>query len=232
MATLRWLAKLLIEYALIVGAFALLLWSRSLLVFLAVVLLLGTRQHALAVLGHDAVHGHAGPLGRALAGLCFWPLGISTGSFRRFHFDHHARVGTLYDPELELRWYGERDRARFGRWLPMLNCIGYSVPAMLRLLRHAKPTSFVDALGPAVFVVVLVVLGPWPVIAAWYIAIYTSFHACAQARAFTEHQGLTTFRKPRPVWWRRIVYLPWGTWLHWEHHQWPGLPVRELARRC
>jgi hypothetical protein len=41
-------------------------------------------------------------------------------------------------------------------------------------------------------------------------------------RARTEHEHLTnpgtTLQMQKPALWKRILYLPHGTWMHYEHH--------------
>ena len=45
----------------------------------------------------------------------------------------------------------------------------------------------------------------------------------------SEHVGTEwTHRLGKPPLWQRLVYLPANTWLHWEHHKWPGVPLRQF----
>src|ERR1700688_1090593 len=65
---------------------------------------IGNRQLALHVLGHDGVHQlvcrnrFANDLLTNI--LSFWPLWTSLSAFRQFHFEHHRHVGTQQDPEV------------------------------------------------------------------------------------------------------------------------------------
>ena len=76
------------------------------LLYLAALVFIGARQHALLVLGHDA--SHYSLLGRrwlndAVADLfLFWPTFMSVGVFRYFHRDHHRYLGTEKDKNREL----------------------------------------------------------------------------------------------------------------------------------
>ncbi len=37
-----------------------------------------------------------------------------------------------------------------------------------------------------------------------------------------------THRTPQPALWRRLLYLPENTWVHWERDTWLGIPLRKL----
>src|SRR5207245_10893270 len=74
---------------------------------------IGTRQHALAMLGHDGTHYHvsrAKRLNDVLTNLfAAWPLAFSSSGYRRWHLEHHRTVGTGADPELMMyRMFGKK----------------------------------------------------------------------------------------------------------------------------
>jgi fatty acid desaturase len=76
------------------------------LVFAAVVVLLGGRQLALAVLMHEAAHGtlfRARWANERLADwLCARPVWSDTARYRTHHLQHHGHTGTERDPDLGL----------------------------------------------------------------------------------------------------------------------------------
>jgi fatty acid desaturase len=193
---------------------------------------IGNRQHALAVLGHDAAHGHASRrrlMNDALAGvLTFWPLGIGLAGYRRFHFAHHRWLNVPgLDPELELRhgpWDSPRASIEPSDYLP--GC----VLNVLRLAAACRPREAADVLGPvAVYAIALTVL-PWPATALWVAALLTTFWLFFRLRVLTEHVGVAgTRRLRRPSFWCRVLYLPHGTWKHAEHHEDPATPTWALA---
>ena len=39
-----------------------------------------------------------------------------------------------------------------------------------------------------------------------------------------------THRLELPPLWERLLYLPANTWLHWEHHTWPSVPLRRFKQ--
>lgn len=99
----RSVAHLLLEPALVAGAIMLCeaWWHPAL--YVATVVWLGARQHALLVLMHDAAHGRLLSARRwndAAGELLAWPLGITMHGFRRSHLAHHHFLGTARDPDL------------------------------------------------------------------------------------------------------------------------------------
>lgn len=230
---ITWYLRAAGDWALIIGSIATALWANNILVYIAAAIIIGSRQFALSVLGHDAAHGHAGPFSNVSATvLCFWPMGIGLDAFRSHHWLHHRGVGITSDPELPHRQRSERAADYFGVFkLAALDLIGYGIPQVLRLFYIFRPTRPLDVLGPALFTLLFIWLAPWPVIIIWYAALLTSFSATFRLRGHTEHRGTATFHKTQPPLWQRAWYLPHGTWLHWEHHRWPALPIASQLKR-
>lgn len=93
-------------WASIAACFALLAWFPNTLVFVLVVVLLGGRQHALAVLGHEAAHRtlcrneRLGDfLGDWLGARWVWQ---DVPRYRAHHLRHHATTGSDADPDISL----------------------------------------------------------------------------------------------------------------------------------
>lgn len=229
-----WLWRWLLDWGILVGSLTLAWWSHSWLVWGLCAVVVSTRQHALGILGHEAIHGVAcaSPVGNAsLAVLCFWPLGLSVSGYEAFHMTHHALTRRPGDPELELyehpclRWQwrwpltwprlllcGVWDLV-FG-WMAWLSKVG-------GLWRRGG-----DAEGALLFLAHLIVmsacgmLGAWPLVIVWYGSLVTTFWWWFRLRAWTEHQepGVVTSHLARPAWWRQRLYLEHGTWCHDAHH--------------
>ena len=63
----------------------------------------------------------------------------------------------------------------------------------------------------------------------WYGSLFTSFFAAYRLRCYSEHIGSEwTHRLTKPPLWQRLLYLPANTWMHWEHHTWPAIPLRQM----
>lgn len=94
------------SWIVIAGCFAALALVPHPLVFVAVVIVLGGRQLALAVAMHEAAHGtlfRTRWLNETLADwLCARPVWSDTARYRTHHLQHHAHTGTDRDPDLGL----------------------------------------------------------------------------------------------------------------------------------
>jgi fatty acid desaturase len=94
------------SWLVVAAAFAALAAWPHPLVFAAVVVVLGGRQLAFAVLMHEAAHGtlfRARWANERLADwLCARPVWSDTARYRRHHLQHHGHTGTERDPDLGL----------------------------------------------------------------------------------------------------------------------------------
>nr|AAM97299.2 fatty acid desaturase [uncultured bacterium CSLC2] len=207
-------------------------------------IVIGSRQHALAILGHEGAHGMIAKtmwLNDFLANLmCFWPLGSGIDGYRKFHFDHHHNLGTPRDPELEhkRRSAPEWDlpdtnrgiRIRFAKDL-----LGFGLNDLF-LVEHyvgifRRHMTVRDLMGPIVWwTVAVAVIGPmhlWWVIPVWFGALATAFWAFFRVRMWTEHLGTPNVHRITVVWWQRL-FVPHNTWYHFEHHRFSNVPFFRL----
>jgi fatty acid desaturase len=93
-------------WAVIAACFAMLAVWPNVLTFVAVVIVLGGRQLALAVAMHEAAHGtlftHRWFNERFADWACARPVWSDTARYRKHHLQHHAHTGTERDPDLGL----------------------------------------------------------------------------------------------------------------------------------
>ena len=96
----------LTSWAIVALAFAALARFPHPVTFLAVVVVLGGRQLALAILMHDAAHGSLFRTRRLNEVFADWacgkPVWADVARYRRHHLAHHARAGTPLDPDRSL----------------------------------------------------------------------------------------------------------------------------------
>ena len=236
----RWFGALILNWLTIAVFLVAAAMLDTLLFYIIAVFVIGTRQHAIAILAHDGAHRHASRLpwlnDGATCLLGFWPLGIGIHGYRKFHFAPHQNLGHEGDPELT-------HKRRFSdKWQPGTNPIrlfisdlmGFAWREVLFAIALMRPTRAVDIIGPVCLIGGAIILavsgGVSQLIFVWYAALYTSFWAVFRLRAYTEHVGTTgTHHLAEPAWWQKLIYLPANTWLHWEHHKWPGVPSWRLA---
>jgi fatty acid desaturase len=236
---LNWSISVAVNWLVIAVTIALAYQLNHIAGYVLAVLIVGTRQHALAVLGHDGAHLHVTEnrwINDAVTScLCFWPLGVGLHGWRKFHFDHHRFVGTAADPELGIKnkyprnWSPETNQLRQF----FVDLLGLSALESTMLIRLAKPIRKADVLGPVALILAcwtaVLLWADWRVLAIWHVASVTSFWAVFRLRAFSEHVGTTSTHKlSEPPLWKKLLYLPENTWRHWEHHKWPAVPTRHF----
>jgi fatty acid desaturase len=205
--------------------------------WLVAIFILGTRQQAIGILGHECVHRSAcaSPRLNDIVGqvCCFWPVWSDLYAYRTFHFAHHRFLNTPQDPELEYRQMGAPDWdvpappnrivIRF-----LFDLIGLGFMEAGRMFWIAKPRTMPArssiALAWLTAAAVLWAAGALWVLVPWVVALFTSLVAVFRLRCWIEHLGSDgTHRVHLPPWLRWLV-APHGTWMHWEHHKMPGVP--------
>lgn len=234
----RWCRDVALQYALVIAAGAALArwWWLAPLVWV----IFGTRQAALAVLGHDATHRHVLPgsprLNDALGAIAFWPIVTTIAGYRRFHFAHHARLGTDWDPELFLmrkHWRAWQPTSK--GWQSVRDMCGAGVPEIVAVNHVMLDGHEADALPMLATVSATVAgllwFGYWLPVLVWFVSLGTVFWSLLRVRSWSEHFDNPpdgTWKKQEPPLLVRWGPQPFGIWMHWEHHKWPSVASREL----
>jgi fatty acid desaturase len=216
--------------------------TKTALVWPAAVFIIGTRQHSLAILGHEGAHRlicRNKTLNDVLACLfCWWPLGVGLQGYRKFHFGHHLHLGTSEDPERKSRYIMDGSQwnlpLSWREWVRVVlaDLCGLKAIEVVRLVFLFPRIGVADWAGPIVFAVLLMVAA-WHQYAVllWYAAICSSFRLVFRLRVYTEHIGTDgTLQTTAPPLWKRLVYLPNNTWCHAEHHNNPNVPFSKLKK--
>lgn len=237
----HWMLDAAMDWLVIAGVIAVAYqWTNALTVFLAI-FTLGNRQHALALLGHDGTHYtlsvHKGLNDFLTNFFAFWPLGLTTSGYRALHYKHHKHTGGHDDPELAHK------RSRRPQWdLPAkpltilkyaaLDFIGNSVPDYIIIVTYSKPDrkhSYVPlVLMHLVFMGGFVAAGLWLVPLLWYVSLTTTFMMFFRLRLWLEHQGTSETHRLYLNRLEAALLAPHYGWMHWEHHNWPGIPYHRL----
>lgn len=210
-------------------------------------LVVGNRQHALAILGHDGTHytlSRNAAVNDFLTNLfCFWPLGLTVSGYRALHYAHHKHTGAEQDPEL-----GHK-RMRSPQWdLPntpwrvlryaLMDLIGFSLADYLIIVRFSKPSRRREYIPLALFHMiaasVLLACGGWQAATLWYFCLPTSFMMFFRLRLWLEHQGTAYTQRIALTRLEGAILAPHNAWHHWEHHRYPTIPCYRLpaARRA
>lgn len=237
-----WLRRALTDWAILIACFAAAYWAAHPAGWFAAMVVIGARQHALAILGHDGAHRlicRHRLLNDALTGmLCFWPMGFALNGYRRFHFKHHNAVGTDDDPELihkHHKWLGQwRAPLRPWRLTAQLiaDCLGGALPHLGMAAYLTRPTSWRDQIGPIITLICSLALCWWLgclwIPALWFGSLWTTFFIVFRLRLWTEHVGTDGTHIITATWWQRFLFLPHNTWCHYEHHANAGVPCWAL----
>jgi len=236
----QWLSRAIVDWTAVVACFTVAYWLPHPVTWLVCIVVIGTRQHALGILGHDGAHRlvcRNRRLNDALTGvLCMWPLGIPLAGYRRFHFQHHRTAGTDDDPEMIHKralpdWELPLRRGKVMRDV-LLDFLGRSIPHVALAMHLTRPVSLRDALGPACMIGGISVLswwlGFWWIPVLWFVSLATAFWASFRMRLWTEHVGADHTHRLYAPWWARFLFLPHNTWHHWEHHEHPAVPCWAL----
>lgn len=241
----RWVLAYSIDALLLVLCFAGLevLWQSGRSVAWAVIpwVVIGSRQHALAVLGHEGAHRSicANPrLNDFLGALAFLPLGGCLVSYRAWHARHHAYTGTERDPEYRLVLKAKKFALPMTWQRVIGQCafvlIGGGAAGVYEVITETGPRTIKEAIPPAVFMTLsvagLVCAGLWWVPAVWFACLCTTFWLCFHLRILTEHLGANggTHALNAPLWMRALTH-PHNIWRHAAHHADPSIPYYHLA---
>jgi fatty acid desaturase len=234
----KWLLPALAEWIAILGLFAVGFALHRVLVWAVVTVLVGSRQHALGVLGHDSAHFAASKDRRvndlSAELLCFWPLITGLADFRQFHLNHHRYFNTDKDPELlfkdnwsRAQWALPMSRAQIISYF-LLDLVGFGVFEVMKAYWLLGKTCKRSWIGPALWWTgvgsLLHFSGLDFAIVIWFVALITSFWGFFRLRTWTEHVGSSSTHRMRANWWQRILITPHCSWSHYEHHEHPAVP--------
>jgi fatty acid desaturase len=244
----RWLWAVTVDWSLIAGSMLLVArYSHPFSWFLAL-FVIGSRQHAISILGHEAVHRAVSRrrwLNDGLAQVaCFWPVASDLEAYGKFHLGHHKHLNAPQDPEMEYRLLGapgwDLPRTRRGVALRfVLDLCGLGAFEVLRILRFTAPRSMRAAVGPVAMwglaAAAAVLSGKLWVFGLYFASFFTGFAAVWRFRCWLEHLGTDDTHRIALPRWQAFWLAPHNAWLHWEHHHWAGVPcfnlpkLRELA---
>ena len=246
------------EWVSIAAAIALCSFFWHPVLYAIAVMLIGARQHALIILGHDASHFRYLPKRwqNELFGNLFlmWPVFASIEGFRKFHSTHHQYTNLPSDGnrniwythdaagELEPNWVFPKTRA--GLALLLLRRAMF-VTGMFWIVRGLVGSSLIPspywmvAARIAFYVCVagaLTVFGAWYAFLLFWIVPYCTWHIVIQyARIICEHSAVESddeeygiTRTTIPTLIESIFILPCNVGYHIEHHWYPSVPFYRL----
>ena len=238
-------------WAVITGCWVMaIVWTNPLTIGLAIVLI-GARQHGMAILMHDAAHGVLFKSKTLNEWVGKWllaaPYGGDLHAYRHYHLSHHRNTQTDADPDLPLSAKFPASKAslrrKFFRDLTGQTFIRLRLATLRRsgnpgMEAFESPSVWPTVLVNVVLFAGLAALGHWwvyPVL--WVLPLATVFMAVLRMRNIAEHavttrdgNVLTTARTTRANWLARAVFAPYYVNYHVEHHAYMFVPCWQLPR--
>ncbi len=241
-------------YGLILLAFVLLATVDCWWIPLLSLVLIGTQQYAIFILGHDGMHTNL-LHGRRIndvftTALLYAPLGMYLNDQRVNHLAHHWLLGTEADPDRYLHAAGNKTtRQKFLFFLTGLMTFPRTLFKVSPFGKRHHPLkiqlwNFLVSRWPGFLAQAVVFTGMtsffpwWYYFVFWLMPIYVLVFVPDEIRAFCEHAQavlpdsagdpgrLITF-VPNPL--ERIFFAPMNMNFHAEHHLWPFIPYYNLA---
>jgi fatty acid desaturase len=238
-----WMLGMVSDWSILILSMGAIYYVPNPITILFFLIVLGNRQHGLAILGHEGTHGRISQnrqLNDFLSNIfCFWPLGLTASGYRSLHNKHHTNTGTDHDPELAHK------RSRSPQWdLPakplkiikyaLSDIVGMSIPDYWIIITYSKADKKSDyiplVLWHVIFVTAFMFIDLWWVPIAWYVALVSSFMMFFRLRLWLEHQGTSDTHRLHLTFWEGAVLAPHNIWYHWEHHKFACIPYHQLPK--
>jgi fatty acid desaturase len=222
-----------------------------------IVMWIGARQHALAILMHEGTHYLLFKNRRlnAVVSELFlaWPLFITTRTYRGSHFAHHRHVNTERDPDLMRKQSSASEWEFPTSWGALVALLAKDVLGLhTRQLfsdfddmwdQNAAKKEGVDFYVVARVLYYLLVLSVvtyfrlWPVfLLLWVVPILTWLKMIMRIRSIAEHFAIendhayTQSRTTLPSLLERVFVAPRQVNFHLEHHLYPSVPFYRLPQ--
>ncbi|MCB9673644.1 MAG: fatty acid desaturase family protein [Alphaproteobacteria bacterium] len=252
------LRALVLEALVCVATVAVAVWLWNPVVTALAMVVVATRQHALFILYHDAVHGLiAKPLRlndlviNAFAGV---PMLLPVHVYRSLHMVHHRTLGTRRDPERVLLYVGQDWDYRplpARRLLRQLVFDTLLVNQLKTVVAYARelygPNPVLDlprsrwwpelvGLNAVFWGGALAFAWVEPTLAlraavVWLVPLVTLTQGIQKVRSFAEHAALDAHELSyswQPGLLGRLVLWPYNIQYHREHHERPSVPWYRL----
>ncbi|MBE8965598.1 fatty acid desaturase family protein [Nostocales cyanobacterium LEGE 12452] len=238
----QFVVALVLDWAIIAITIWLAGYVNNLLFYGLAIFIIGIRQHALGVLGHEGVHNLISKNRKINDGIanifCAWPISFNVESFRALHIEHHKHLGTENDSELQYltNFDVPTNKLKVLR-IFLLNFCGLGFLKVLKFLYIFRPTTLKSSIGPILTTFTFFAVGFYtnqlwiPLI--WYLSLATSFWAVFNVRPWFEHIGVenednSLTQRFKPSLLEQFIFFPHNFWLHYEHHKWPNVPFYDL----
>lgn len=250
-----WLS-LATNWGLIAAAFALVAWAPNALTIVVALVVIGGRQLGLAVLMHEAAHRTLFANRRLNDWVGNWlaafPVWGDLRPYRGYHLQHHAKTGTVEDPDLGLAAPFPVTRASLRRkiWRDLSGQTGWKrAKATFKRdlgLSRGRAARGGDAgisslhgviITNVVLLGILTLAGHPFLYFLWPLAWLTTYSLVMRIRSIAEHgmvpdqtDAMRNTRTTLVRWWERLLIAPNLVNYHLEHHLLMTVPHYNLPR--
>jgi len=240
------------EWAAVIGAAWLAHHFWNPLLYVVVVMWIGARQHALALLMHDGAHYllfRNKRLNDVVAEtLLAWPIFITMRGYRKTHLAHHRHLNTDQDPDWTRKQNADWEFPMNSRRLMGLlvaDALGLNTLKVLRRLGdlsnegdRSKDGIRFQLMRAAYYLLMFAVIGyfhAWTLfLLYWAVPALTWLKLIMRVRSIAEHFALVDdrlgvlTRTTYPSLFDRFFVCSKNAYLHIEHHLYPGVPFHGL----
>lgn len=247
-----------LEYVFILGAIVLSSSYSHPLTYIIAVMWIGARQHAIAIMIHDAAHYRIVKKRKAndiiAETFLAFPLFVTMRGYRQSHLAHHRHMNTEYDPDWVSKetpdWEFPKTRGELFFMLAKIT-MGVNFFWMVRLIiKGGRPdaaenkniSSHGFILGRITYYIVLIsaltYFGWWlDYLLYWIVPMMTWLQLILRLRSIAEHFGIehddreyTGARTTYPNLFDRVFIASKNVWYHLDHHLYPSVPFFNLPQ--
>lgn len=237
------MAYLIADWIIIAGVIAMTEAFWSIPLYIVAVMLIGNRQHSLAIQMHDASHFRLFPNRRInnIVGevLCAWPMFFRMAAYRENHNLHHRHSNTELDPDFRRERFPET-KQEIIRML-VTDALALNTLQQFGELKRLKKNNVPRAVQLARIVfyaslcAVLTSLGGWKLFALyWAVPLFTWLKVVLRVRAIADHTGVQD--RPHPFNTRTVIpnlfdvifLAPRQCSYHLGHHFFQSIPSYNL----
>jgi fatty acid desaturase len=229
------------------------------LLYVPIVMFIGARQHALAVLNHDAAHYRLLPNKQwndwIAEPLLAWPILLSTRWFRTHHNSHHRYIGTEKDGNRKLYqthtsngelvefWSFPKSPLAVAGMLLFDLLGGLGILYVLRTIKRSLSLgdwrfSLIQGIYYSIISAIIVFYHAEKlVLLYWFVPLCSWFILVNHLRIIADHSAIANnhpvyqlTRTTKPSWLDLVFVVPRNISYHIEHHLYPTVPFYRLPQ--
>lgn len=223
--------------------------------YLLAVVIIGSRQHALLLMMHEATHWRMFERKWLNDLVCepfvTWPVLVSLRAFRHTHLQHHKYLNLPVDGDLQKKfadpdWHFPVPRGRLA-WSLLRQFTGLGIWYAIKIMRYGNADPAASGQTPlyratriAYYICALALIIYFRVfllfLAYWVVPLATCMIAFNKMRVLSEHPPIeraTAYDtileyQLGPI--ERILFEPKNCYYHIEHHSYPSVPFFNLPK--